>query len=86
MSHLDSVERPLNGSDTLFKRALKVFSGVIDEAIESKARLNDGGLDLPHTDDWDVTLNQDDVSFNFIGDGIQLDNLDLGITFDQWLV
>lgn len=85
VSHLD-VEKPRNGCDALFKRAAKVFRGVLDEAIESKLTSNDNML--PASDSYDrvPAWNQDEIDVDLIGDGVQLGNMDFGIMFDQWLI
>lgn len=86
VSHLDSVERPRNGSDALFKRASKVFRSVLDEVIESRLKSTDSGLHASGTSDWGPAWNQDGIDMDLIGDGVQLENMDFGIMFDQWLI
>lgn len=86
VSHLD-VEKPRNGCDALFKRASKVFRGVLDEAIESRLTSNDSSLPVSNSHgDWISAWNQDEIDVDLIGDGVQLENMDFGIMFDQWLI
>lgn len=86
ISHLDSVERPRNGSDALFKRASMYFRTVIDEVMESRSGSRNGNLHNSNVDNWDPSWNQDGLAVDFMGDGIQLENMDIGIMFDQWLI
>jgi hypothetical protein len=86
ISHLDSVELPRNGSDALFKRASKYFRTVIDEAIESRLESKDSSLHASNIDDWAPSWNQDGLAMDFLGDGVQLESMDFGIMFDQWLI
>lgn len=86
ISHLDSVERPISGSDALFKRASKYFRTVIDEVIESSSRSGNGNLRKSNVDNWAPSWNQDDLAVDFMGDGVQLEKMDFGIMFDQWLI
>ena len=85
VSHLD-VEKPRNGCDALFKRAAKAFRGILDEAIESRLTPNDNRLPVSDSYDWVAAWNQDEIDVDLIGDGVQLENMDFGIMFDQWLI
>lgn len=86
VSHIDSVEKPRNGIDALFKRASKVFRNVLDEVIESRLTSNEDSLPVSTNHDWTMGWNQDEIDMDLIGDGVQLENMDFGIMFDQWLI
>lgn len=80
------MEKPRNGIGALFKRASKVFRNVLDEVIESRLTSNEDSLPVSTNHDWTMGWNQDEIDMDLIGDGVQLENMDFGIMFDQWLI
>lgn len=78
ISHLDTVAQPENANYELFQRASQVFTKIVDEILEPQAPLHANGLSDMAFLDCGPIVNTDELDL--------LNTIELGVSFDQWLI
>ncbi|KAJ5989007.1 hypothetical protein N7481_004217 [Penicillium waksmanii] len=78
ISHLDSVAQPDNSNYSLLQRASQVFTKIIDEILEPQASLPQNELDDLGLLDCNQLIDMSDLDL--------LNTIEIGVSFDQWLI
>jgi hypothetical protein len=92
ISHIESMERPGNGNYVLFSRASKMFSGMIDEILEARLKVDqDDGPNKTNNNNIETpvlnsVLDENENFMNLMGNESLLESVDFRMMFDQWLV
>ncbi|RDW89942.1 transcription factor domain-containing protein [Aspergillus mulundensis] len=88
ISHIEAMARPItsNINHSLFERASKMFTNILDEVLESRLPVSSTRADAA-TIDMDMTAPaEEDYISSWAADGMEfLDTLDFNEVFDQWV-